>query len=274
MSIRLAKKTEPCLNLDFWYKENYKQWKNNMDKNQVGANFFILYKDFEKYLRRISPGALKLYLFYGFSSNNETGVSWHGIDSISNYFGVSEKTINNWNKELINEGLIFRLNKDNKRNKITYLLPLSMTLITLTDLEICKSDSFKIVMGELKKVFHLYQWRQNEEDINKYDTPYHTSILVFEKAINEKDSKVTSIEYPLEKNTYDISKKISKNTFSSDILTFESDLCLNLDTNIKIQGIAVNSKFNLKKKKVIYELIQELTDKNTNLDHYEQVNLD
>lgn len=272
MSIRLAKKTDPGLDLDFWYKEHYKQWKNNMDKSQVGANFFILYKEFEKYLKKISPGALKLYLFYGFSSNNENGVSWHGVDSICNYFGVSEKTINNWNKELISEGLIFRLNKDNKRNKITYLLPLSMTLITLNDLDVCMSDSFQLVMGKLVKIFHLYQWRQNEDDSNKYDTPYHTSVLVFEKIINENESKFTSVEYPLDSNTYDTSKKINRDTISSDVLIFESDLSLVSD--VKAQGIAVNSKFNLKKKKVVYELIQELIDKNTNLDHYEIVNLD
>ena len=43
------------------------------------------------------------------------------------------KDVNNWDKELIDKGLIFRNSKDNRKNKITYLLPLSTTCFEVRD---------------------------------------------------------------------------------------------------------------------------------------------
>ena len=68
--IKLAKIYEHKTDEDFLLCDQYSQWKNNMDKKNVGANFFILFKDFDKHLRDISSGALKLYLYYGFHSKN------------------------------------------------------------------------------------------------------------------------------------------------------------------------------------------------------------
>ena len=112
--IKLAKKDSSNKSIDNIYKSNYKQWKVNLEKNKTP--YFMLSKVFDKHLREITSGALKLYLYYGFHSKNDTGVSWHSIETISDYFQVSEKTINNWNKELIERGLIHRDSKDNRRN--------------------------------------------------------------------------------------------------------------------------------------------------------------
>lgn len=275
MNIRLAKKNDPSINLDEWYTNYYKTWKKNMDKSEVGSNFFILYKDFDKYLKHISPGALKLYIYYGFSSNNETGASWHGVETISNYFGVSEKTINNWNNELIENGLICRLSRDSKRNKVTYLLPLSMTLIEISEIDNLKSHDIEDILGKKVKIYHLFQWRQSEgssKNDKKYETPYHVCIIVFEKKFKGGIPRITAFECYLSEKEYDVNRKINKIEFSSDICRFETDLII--DDDIKTQGIAVNSKFNLKNKKIMYELIEELLDSHTNIEHYEEVSLD
>ena len=133
MSLKLAKANEPSNDKHSLMCEQYDTWRKNQDKSQLGSKFFILFKDFEDHLRDIPPGPLKLYLYYGFNSKNETGISWHSIDTIKDYFNVSEKTINNWNSELIKRGLIERESKGNSRNKTTYLLPFSMNCIKEKD---------------------------------------------------------------------------------------------------------------------------------------------
>lgn len=253
--------------------DQYYNWKFNMDKKQVGAKFFILFKDFELHLKCISSGALKLYLYYGFHAKNETGISWHSIDTIKDYFGVSEKSINNWNNELIERGLIQRLTKNHSRNKVTYLLPFSMNFIKPKNFEIFKNTSFSNVYGTLVKSFHFFQWRQDEENSTSFQTPYHSLILVYERKVINGDNQFTAFEISINDNFK--SKCINIPSVNSDIYTFNStiDLDMNIDINVQIQGIAVNSQHNLKKRKIIYELVKELLDPATNLDHYEKVQL-
>lgn len=273
--IKLVKVNESSNDENSLLCDQYANWKFNMDKKQVGAKFFILFKDFECHLKDISSGALKLYLYYGFHAKNETGVSWHSIDTIKTYFDVSEKSINNWNNELIERGLIQRLSKNNSRNKVTYLLPFSMNFIRPKDIEIFNNENFSSVYGTIVKAFHLFQWRQDEENSTSFKTPYHTLILVAERNVKKGANQFTAFEIAI--NDDNSSSCINIPSVNSDIYTFTSDLDLELDLglelSIEVQGIAVNSQHNLKKRKVIYELIKELLDPKTNLDHYEKVQL-
>lgn len=269
----LAKKNKKDPNVEYWHAEQYKQWKKNMGKNQIGANFFMLYKNFEKHLKGISSGALKLYLYYGFYSKNETGLLWHSIETICNYFEVSEKTINNWNKELIDRGLIYRKSKENKRNKTTYLLPLSLTFFDEQDIDIkyLNNEDFKEVFGDISSIFHLFQWRQSKSDLNKYDEPYHVIVVVLK---NKEKNQYTAIKLAVNEEKYDIHKKIDQKVTSEEIISrFDSDLELEIDFDKSVQGIAVSSKYNLNTRKVIYELIEELIDEETDIQHYKKVNL-
>ncbi|MBU5486554.1 helix-turn-helix domain-containing protein [Clostridium sp. MSJ-11] len=61
-------------------------------------------------LKRINGNALKLYIFLGIDSKNETGESWYTLESISQYFGKSIRTISIWIKELEDINL-FSLNR-------------------------------------------------------------------------------------------------------------------------------------------------------------------
>ncbi|KJF62421.1 hypothetical protein TZ54_15365 [Clostridioides difficile] len=155
----LRKKVGVYFTEDNIYERQYKTWKSNLDKEILNGKFFILYKDFEKHLKDISSGALKLFLYYGFQSKNDTGLSYHSIERCSQYFGVSEKTINNWNKELLNRGLIYRKSKGNRLNKTTYLLPFSMNLMTIKNSEIkslSTNISFEEVFWKCYKSFSLF----------------------------------------------------------------------------------------------------------------------
>lgn len=267
--MKLAKKNKKENSVEYWNEEQYKKWRNNA--SSVGTNFFLLYKKFENHLKEISSGALKLYLYYGFHAKNETGISWHSIETISGYFDVSEKTINNWNKELIGRGLIYRKSKDNTRNKTTYLLPLSMTLFDNIDISIIPTEEFRFVFGEPFKIYHLFQWRKDAGV--KYDKPYHVAVIVLKKTFEDSRSQFTAIEMELNNETYNLNKEIDEKNVYEDILKFDSDLDLDLETKVSVQGIAVNTKFNLKTFKSIYELINELLDEATDIEQYTQVKL-
>lgn len=273
MSLKLAKANEPSNDKHSLMCEQYDTWRKNQDKSQLGSKFFILFKDFEDHLRDIPPGPLKLYLYYGFNSKNETGISWHSIDTIKDYFNVSEKTINNWNSELIKRGLIERESKGNSRNKTTYLLPFSMNYIKEKDTSRMNNDIFKAVYGFLYKAYHLFQWRKNTQS-DEYNVPYNTYVLVYERIVENAKNQYTAFEV----NIDDIYKnvEISESVVKGDILRFYSNINLKdigVDSELSIQGIAVNTQYDLKKKKNIYELVKELIDVETDLSQYEEVKL-
>nr|WP_317333965.1 hypothetical protein [uncultured Romboutsia sp.] len=273
MSLKLAKANESSNDKHSLMCEQYDTWRKNQDKSQLGSKFFILFKDFEDHLRDIPPGPLKLYLYYGFNSKNETGISWHSIDTIKDYFNVSEKTINNWNSELIKRGLIERESKGNSRNKTTYLLPFSMNYIKEKDTSRMNNDIFKAVYGFLYKAYHLFQWRKNTQS-EEYNVPYNTYVLVYERIVENAKNQYTAFEVNID-DIY-INVEISESVVKGDILRFNSNINLKdigVDLDLPIQGIAVNTQYDLKKKKNIYELVKELIDVNTDLSQYEEVEL-
>lgn len=259
--IKLAKKNLKSKSIDNIYKSNYNQWKLNLESTKTP--FFMLSKTFDEHLREITSGALKLYLYYGFHSKNETGISWHSIETISDYFGVSEKTINNWNKELIERGLIYRDSKDNRRNKTTYLLPLSMVIYNISSIP-GEFDDFRKVNGEVVDAYHLFQWRKsdNVNESDNYNNPYNLFIIV----LKNKHGKFTCIKFTDDKYLNEINEK----SFYDEICTFDSDYSIK---ELVPKGIAVNSKINLKRDKDLYNLLIELVDENTDLSNYPKVEL-
>ncbi|HAT4302981.1 TPA: helix-turn-helix domain-containing protein [Clostridium perfringens] len=271
--MKLYKKENKIKDEDYWYKEKYKEWKKNMSKSQLAMNFFMLYKNFDEYLKEISSGALKLYLYYGFHSKNETGESWHSIETISKYFEVSERTINNWNKELIDKGLIFRNSKDNRKNKITYLLPLSTTCFEVKDINELESEEFLSVFGHPIKGIHLFQFRKDKTE--KYTEAYHIFFVIYEKKFLDGRKAKSAVHVDINKEKYDLNKIIDEENFYEDICLFKSDfkLGLKIKKSLKFEGIAVNTKINLKNKKDLYDLINQILDPETDLERYKFVKL-
>lgn len=103
-------------------KEDYMIWKKNSLKD---SGYFILFNGFleTNALKDISGGALKLYLFLGLKSNNKTGESFYKIESMSEYFNVSDRTISNWIKELVDRNLIYRVQMEYNSVTHTFLKP-------------------------------------------------------------------------------------------------------------------------------------------------------
>ena len=90
------------------YRNNYSAWKKySLDSK----GYFIIFNGFleRRILKNITGNSLKLYIFLGIHSNNETGESYYSIESMAKYFGKSERTINNWINELEKLNLIKRM---------------------------------------------------------------------------------------------------------------------------------------------------------------------
>ncbi|MCI5942727.1 MAG: helix-turn-helix domain-containing protein [Ligilactobacillus animalis] len=102
-------------------EKNYQLWRKEKFNNKEG--FFPVFADFKKEMRKLSPGAISLYIYFGLHSNNRTGTSFHSIGTIANYFGKSPRTITNWIRELTDAKLIERYQEKKGGKTITYLIP-------------------------------------------------------------------------------------------------------------------------------------------------------
>lgn len=103
-------------------RSNYGNWKRK--RRESKTPFFSIYSDFkEPFLKELSGGALKLYLYLGFSVNTFTGECWHSTENIAYYFGCDQRTVKKWFKELEDKGLVRRIQTGFKRVANTFLLP-------------------------------------------------------------------------------------------------------------------------------------------------------
>lgn len=105
-----------------YYKQNYSIWKQyNLDE----TGFFIIFNTFKtkNILKNISGNALKLYIFLGIHSKNDTGELWITIDTISRYFNKTPRTISNWISELEQLNLIRRMQLEVNGPSYTCLQP-------------------------------------------------------------------------------------------------------------------------------------------------------
>jgi len=91
------------------YRQEYKEWRNNKKKE----GFFVIYNSFftNELLKTISGNSLKLYIYLGIHSKNNTGESWHSLERIAEYFEKDMRTIGRWIKELEDINLIKRVQK-------------------------------------------------------------------------------------------------------------------------------------------------------------------
>lgn len=103
-------------------KEKYNNWKKT---SIASGGYFIVFNTFleDGFLNRLSGGAVKLYLYLGIVSKNNTGESFHSIESMAKYFKVSTRTISTWISELEKERLIERYQLEKNEVAYTFLKP-------------------------------------------------------------------------------------------------------------------------------------------------------
>jgi Helix-turn-helix domain len=105
-----------------FYRESYRKWKK-LSLQYVG--FFPVFQPFKEefILKNLSGNALKLYIYLGLNSKNETGETWTSIDTIAKYFDKSPRTVSSWIKELESHQLIKRMQLKPNGPSHTFLRP-------------------------------------------------------------------------------------------------------------------------------------------------------
>lgn len=111
------------------------------EKKQVS---FSRLGDIEKYLPYFQGKALNLYVFYLSKAKNETGESFWSIQSIADQLKAAPKSVSNWNKNLIDLGLIYRSNTTSDSSTKTYLLPTQSFIIPIDSNE--KQSEYRIYL--------------------------------------------------------------------------------------------------------------------------------
>lgn len=103
-------------------REDYMEWRNELQ--EINKPFFMIPTDFKHlFLKDLSGGALKLYLFLGFHSKYNTGESWYTVEQVGAFFDKDPRTVANWFKELEESNLIFRKQKGYMMKANTFLRP-------------------------------------------------------------------------------------------------------------------------------------------------------
>lgn len=107
------------------FRHYYQTWRKHNVKEKAG--FFPVFNDFKEFLKQLSPGAIQLYLYLGIHSGNWTGESYHDLETMAEFFGVSERTIRNRLNELEEAKLIRRMQLRPNSVSHTFLLPYPAT---------------------------------------------------------------------------------------------------------------------------------------------------
>lgn len=102
--------------------KEYDQWKK-FALSHFG--FFPIFQPFKEgfILRNLSGNALKLYIYLGLMSGNETGETWVSIETMASYFKKSKRSISGWLKELEEAELVERMQLKMNESSHTFLKP-------------------------------------------------------------------------------------------------------------------------------------------------------
>lgn len=241
----------------------YRAWRDTSSVRS--APFFQLFKEFMEsdHLKELEDGAIKLYLYYGFFANNDTGESWHSVERIAEYFGVQTRTVEKWNRSLKEAGLIHR-EKDRRKSNSTFLIPFSGTIRKIRPRNVHRLDDQALVddllqligsqagvFGPIIKVIHLFHWGYKNKKPTAEDTA--NQLLI----ITKRNDILTGHLY-----TFHRSAAYGINTLQlpGEVCSFES--CFSYEGRA-IPGLAVSHTFRLLRDKAIaahHNLMIEIAD--------------
>ncbi|AIS10089.1 MULTISPECIES: helix-turn-helix domain-containing protein [Lactobacillus] len=238
-------------------KYNYRKWKEF--NHGIKSPFFKAEEKLLDYLPFMTTGAIRLYLYYGFHSKNDTGDCWPSIAKIAKDLDVSQRSINNWNSQLIDLGLIIR-RYDDHPSQTTYLLPISSFIVSFDDYDDNpKNDKRNLseIIDKIKsinrnanrtltKVIQLFQWNDNSKKSQNF---FSSILFCSENKINKNSNTKNYMMINVMTSLIDENKlegKIDKesNKFIKDE-HLQFDPPITIIDGIPQIGIAVNPKFNL-----------------------------
>lgn len=265
MTLNLSKSKEDEYTEVKHNENNYKYWREHRKDGK--QPFLMVPSEILNYLKSIHTRAISLYLYYCSRAGNNTGKSWAAVETAAKELDISTKSVNNWNRELEELGLIARIN-EGKSSKTTYLLPISNYTYfeKNTDPATFIEKSHPKIDGELISVFHLFQWRK--EDTEEFTKPYNVTALVFQRSYEIDDYEKR--KFAITKAVFFEEEKYEKMSIDKKNEDFLKEEAYQFDTEkrpyaleIETFGIAVSSKINLKetkKENEVVDLINQLVE--------------
>lgn len=225
------------LNLNLKKKETlYKSIETDViaDFYRIGTNksnknyrFAKVDSNFNAFLPYLRDGATKLYLHYVLAANNESGDSWHSIDAIGKKIDTTDRSIGNWNNELEDLGLIYRVS-NGKKSKTTYVLPLTGFAFKMSiekinqifdELSLFDSNAQTRVFGRFHSLTKLYMRTNEKEEL------FEVTCVCLEKRNMAKTSvvnKMTIFLYYTEKTEDDSwLKKVSNSDCEDKVIVVQ-----------------------------------------------------
>jgi DNA-binding transcriptional ArsR family regulator len=103
-------------------ENEYGAWKKNALQHY---GYFPVFQPFKEdfLLKNLSGNAVKLYIFLGLMSGNESGKTWVSIETMAKYFNKSKRAISQWLSELEKSHLIERMQMEQNGVAYTFLKP-------------------------------------------------------------------------------------------------------------------------------------------------------
>lgn len=209
------------------HREEYARWKNELQ--EMNKPFFMIPSDFKHiFLKEISGGALKLFLFLGFHSKYNTGESWYTNEQIASFFGKDPRTIANWFKELEDIGLIFREQKGIMMKANTFLKPYGFKL---QQIETGNQSNYENVLLDIEESIKVGYKPILGLVLNYLSKEEHTFLIVYQDGTefpisyflnfdisNLKLLRLKIKKYNVPVDSYDINSSIKKSQNKKQII--------------------------------------------------------
>lgn len=114
-----------CFNNKYnYYGTQLKELFKRRKTGKESIAFFIILKKFMDYWCCLSPGAIKLYIYFGIYMDKKKGAFFRSLDTISDDLNVSKRSISKWFKELEKINLVKRQQLFWNKSSYTYMVPL------------------------------------------------------------------------------------------------------------------------------------------------------
>ena len=236
-------------------------------KSNKAFRFAKVDNNLAAFLPHLKDGAIKLYLYYALVANNDTGESWHSIDTISKKLGTTERSISNWNNQLEDLGLIYRTGTG-KKSKATFILPLTGFAVkmniqqieqVISELDLYGVNEYTKVFGRIQSLTKLYVKGDVADSINEV-------VCVHLQKLTTVDSveihRVNTFMYNISTTTNeDAAKKLL--AFESEekvaIVDCEKEITLGKRTPTPLKCFFINDSSKIDDT-AVYEIMSQLTD--------------
>lgn len=268
----LFKNTEKELLSEFYSKST--------DKSNKEFRFAKVDSNFINFLSYLNDGAVKLYLYYAVAAKNDTGESWHSIDTISQKLDATGRSIGNWNRQLEDMGLIYRTS-NGRKSKATFILPLTGFAVkmsvqkieqVLTELKLSEANESSKVFGKFKSVTKLYVKSQTTDTITELLCVHLNRVSTVDTMVlNSVDTYLFDV---LPTPDEDVIKRLSEHECKGKVTivtgegkitlgkkAFESSNCFLVNVPSKVDEAAV------------YEIMSQLTKDNVDFSDVDQISI-